>query len=212
MNKDNFGFGVLSSQPVSLPVGATLMKTDQSISTASYDDGATKRGRLTDFFTLTDVNPFGVNTNRFTDKNGASVYSTKVAFDWSTYNNSTVLAYYFGDMGTARPWATQLSQYVGSTIDGLTGWYLTNFVEMVNIMNFALMGNYQLNYAPFSTILRYFWVSTQVAGSNGVATEPNHESPPTQPPAVILATSTNLNIWTVILVTSVNCNGRSREA
>jgi hypothetical protein len=42
---------------------------------------------------------------------------------------------------------------------------------MVNIMNFGLMGNYQLNYPPFSTTRRYFWVSTQIAGAVGVATD-----------------------------------------
>lgn len=158
--------------PGIVPLGATLLKTGQTVSTNSYDDGATQRGRATSFVVLSKNNPFG-NTERFTDKTGGTTYTNKVTYDWDTYDKEvgTVLAYYFGDMGSARPYATQLSQYVSSTLDGLTGWYLTNFVEMVNIMNFGLMGNYQLNYSPFSTSQRYFWVSSQVAGSNGVATD-----------------------------------------
>jgi len=152
-----------------VPVGATLMKTGQTTSYNTGDDGDTERGRLTNFLTLPSNNPFG-NTNRFTNKTGGQVYTNSVAFDWSTYNGSTVLAYYFGDANT-RPWATQLTQYTGSTLDGLTGWNLINFVEMVNIMNFELMANYQLNYPPFSTTRRYFWVSTQTGGTGAVATD-----------------------------------------
>lgn len=151
------------------PVGATLMKTGQTISTNTGDDGATQRGRLLDFLTLNSNNPFG-NTNRFTDKTGGATFANSVAFDWSTYDGSTVLAYYYGDTNT-RPWADQLTQHTGATFDGLTGWYLVNFVEMINIMNFDLMANYQLNYAPFNTTRRYFWMSTQVTGAQGCATD-----------------------------------------
>ena len=152
-----------------VPVGQTLQKTGQTVSYAQHDDGDTERGRLTNFLTLPSNNPFG-NTNRFTNKTGGQTYTNSVAFDWSTYNGSTVLAYYFGDANT-RPWATQLTQYKNSTIDGLKGWDLINFVEMVNIMDFSLMANYQLNYPPFSTTRRYFWVSTQTGGTGAVATD-----------------------------------------
>lgn len=155
---------------VEVPVGAKLMKTGQTTSYATADDGATQRGRLTDRLTLVSNNPFG-NTNRFTDKNGLQTYTVKVAYDWSTFDGSTVLAYYYGDMGTTRPWATQLTQYTSSTIDGLTGWYLTNMQEMINILDWGRLANYQLQYPPFSTNLRYFWVSTQPAGASGVCTD-----------------------------------------
>lgn len=160
------------------PVGATLMKTGQTVSTNTGDDGATQRGRLLDFLTLNGNNPFG-NTNRFTDKTGGSTFSNSVAFDWSTYDGSTVLAYYYGDTNT-RPWADQLTQHIASTFDGLTGWYLTNFVEMINIMNFGLMANYQLNYQPFNTTRRYFWMSTQVTGTGGCLTDLAGVNPFTQ--------------------------------
>jgi len=152
-----------------VPVGATLQKTGQTTSYHQDDDGATERGRLVNFFTLPSSNPFG-NTNRFTNKTGGQIYTNSVAFDWSTYNGSTVLAYYFGDV-TTRTWINQLSAHKNATHDGLMGWDLVNFVEMVNIMNFELMANYQLNYAPFNTTLRYFWISTQPSGTGGCATD-----------------------------------------
>jgi hypothetical protein len=151
------------------PVGAKLQKTGQSTSFATADDGATQRGRATNFTTLASNNPFG-NTNRFTNKTGGQTYTTSVAIDWSTYDGSTVLAYYFGD-STTRAWATQLTQYTGSTIDGLTGWNLFNMVEAVNIMNFSFPGGFLYNYAPFNLTRRYMWVSTNQTGSLGIATE-----------------------------------------
>lgn len=153
-----------------VPVGATLLKTNQTVSYTANDDGATQRGRSTSFLVLPSNNPFG-NTNRFTNKTGGSTYTTPVTYDWSTYNGTTVLAYYFGDMSSTRSLANQCAQYVNTTYDGLRGWYLTNMQEMINIMNFGLMTNYQLNYPPFNTTLRYFWVSTQGPGTNGVATD-----------------------------------------
>lgn len=152
-----------------VPVGATIPKTGQTTSYATGDDGATQRGRLTNFLTLPSNNPFG-NTNRFTSKTGTQTYTNSVAIDWSTYNNSTVLAYYFGD-ATTRPWATQLTQYTSSTIDGLTGWNLFNINEAINIMNFSFPGGFVYNYAPFNLTRRYMFVSTNQTGTTAISTE-----------------------------------------
>jgi len=152
-----------------VPVGATLQKTGQTTSYATGDDGATQRGRLTNFTTLASNNPFG-NTNRFTNKTGGQTYTNSVALDWSTYNGSTVLAYYFGD-STTRAWASQLTQYTGSTIDGLTGWNLFNIYEAMNIMNFSFPGGFVYNYAPFNLTRRYMFVSTNQTGTTAISTE-----------------------------------------
>jgi hypothetical protein len=152
-----------------VPVGAKLLKTGQTTSYATGDDGATQRGRSINFLTLASNNPFGT-TARFTNKTGGSTYANSVAYDWSTYDGSTVLAYYFGDTN-ARTWSAQLTQHTASTFDGLTGWNLTNFVEMTNIMNFSLLAAFMLNYAPFSTNRRYFWISTSPSGSAGISTD-----------------------------------------
>jgi hypothetical protein len=157
------------------PVGATLLKTGQTTSYATGDDGATQRGRLTNFTTLPSNNPFG-NTNRFTSKTGTQTYTNSVAYDWSTYNGSTVLAYYFGD-STTRAWTTQLTQYTGSTIDGLTGWNLFNIYEAMNIMNFEFPGGYLYNYAPFNLTRRYMFVSTNQTGTGAIATETGGPNP-----------------------------------
>lgn len=152
-----------------IPIGATLPKTGQTTSYATGDDGATQRGRLTNFLTLPSNNPFG-NTNRFTNKTGGQTYTNSVAIDWTTYNGSTVLAYYWGDT-TTRAWATQLTQYTSSTIDGLTGWNLYNINEAMNIMNFSYPSSYLYNYAPFNLTRRYHWVSTNQTGTTGIITE-----------------------------------------
>lgn len=148
---------------------ARVLKTGQTVSNATYDDGATQRGRLTSFLTLSVNNPFG-NTNRFTDKSGGQTYANSVAYDWSTFNGSSVSAYYFGDSNT-RAWATQLSQYATSTIDGLSNWYLFNIHEAFSLMNFSYPNSYLYGYAPFSLTRRYMWVSTNETGTTGIATE-----------------------------------------
>ena len=172
-----------------IPVGATLNKTGQTTSYATGDDGATQRGRLTNFLTLASNNPFG-NTNRFTNKTGGQTYTNSVALDWSTYNGSTVLAYYFGDANT-RAWTTQLGQYKNSTLDGLKGWELFNFYEAVNIMNFNFPSGYLYNYAPFNLTRRYMWVSTNQTGGTAISTETAGPNPFTTSPK----TSALWGIW-----------------
>jgi hypothetical protein len=152
-----------------VPVGQTLLKTGQTTSYATGDDGATQRGRGINFTQLWRDNPFG-NNNRFTNKTGGQVYTNSVALDWSTYDGTTVLAYYFGD-ATTRPWATQLTQYTNSNIDGLRGWNLFNMNEAVNIMNFSFPSGFVYNYAPFNLTRRYMFVSTNQTGTNAISTD-----------------------------------------
>jgi len=153
------------------PVGATLMKTGQTTSYRTGDDGDIEAGRATDFTTLESNNPFG-NTNRFTDTLGGQTYSNNIIVDWSTYNGSTVLAYYKGDT-TARAWNAQIDQYLSSTIGGLNGWRMFNIYEAVNIMNLERIGNYVYNYAPFNigASPRYFWTSNRPSGLQGNAVD-----------------------------------------
>lgn len=149
------------------PVGATLMKTGQTTSYRTGDDGDLEAGRATDFLTLASNNPWG-NTNRFTDTLGGQTYSNNIVIDWSTYNGSTVLAYYKGDT-TARSWNAQIDQYLSSTLGGLMGWRVFNAYEALNIMNLERMLNYVYNYAPFNIPAspRYFWISNRPSGTQG---------------------------------------------
>ena len=75
------------------PVGATLMKTGQTTSYRTGDDGDIEAGRATSFSVLSANNPFG-NTNRFTDELGGTTYANNIVIDWSTYNGTTVLGWY----------------------------------------------------------------------------------------------------------------------
>lgn len=173
-----------------IPVGATLMKTGQTVSTNADDDGATQRGRLTNFTTLEKNNPFG-NDQRFTSKVGTQVYTDSVVIDWSTYDGTTVLAYYHGDANT-RAWATQCTQHIASTFNGLSGWSLFNIYEAMNIMNFSFPSTYLYNYAPFSLTRRYHWVSTNQTGATGISTETAGPNPFT----TVSKTSALWGIWT----------------
>lgn len=173
-----YGYGgnhIVIVEASAAPVGATLMKTGQTVSNNANDDGDLEMGRLTNFTTLASNNPFG-NTNRFTSKVGTQIYTDSVAIDWSTYNGSTVLAYYYGDANT-RSWATQLGQHLTSTFDSLTGWYLFNIYQAMNIMNFDFPNSYLYNYAPFNLTRRYMWVSTNQTGTNGISTETGGPNP-----------------------------------
>ena len=148
------------------PVGATLMKTGQTTSYATNDDGDLQAGRATDFFTLSTNNPFG-NTNRFTDELGGQTYSNDIVIDWSTYNTvaGTVLGYYRTLLSSAA-WSTQVANCAAVSIGSYTtGWRLTNHNEFSNI--YAMTDNVfagrfdGLNYAPFSiSIGNYLWTST----------------------------------------------------
>jgi hypothetical protein len=140
------------------PVGQTLMKTGQTTSYRTGDDGDLEAGRATDFTTLASNNPFG-NTNRFTDELGGQTYTNRIRIDWSTYNGSTVLGYYqlatplLYTWNEAIDWALALS--VGTFT---TGWRLPNINEVMGLMNWSLSAN--LNYTPFSIASLSHWSST----------------------------------------------------
>ena len=163
---------IKATPPASTPLTtAKLMKTGQTTSYRTGDDGDIEAGRLTSFTVLSSNNPFG-NTNRFTDTLGGQTYSNNIIVDWSTYDGSTVLAYYKGDT-SFRTWNAQIDQYLSSTIGGLTGWRVFNAYEAMNIMNLERMTNYVYNYAPFNIAAspRYFWTSNRPTGTQGCAVD-----------------------------------------
>ena len=163
---------IKATPPASSPLTtAKLMKTGQTTSYRTGDDGDIEAGRLTSFTVLSSNNPFG-NTNRFTDTLGGQTYSNNIIVDWSTYDGSTVLAYYKGDI-SGRTWNAQIDQYLSSTLGGLTGWRVFNAYEAINIMNLERMTNYVYNYAPFNIAAspRYFWISNRPTGTGGCAVD-----------------------------------------
>ena len=134
-----------SSTPA--PVGQTLMKTGQTTSYRTGDDGDIEAGRATSFTVLAENNPWG-NTDRFTDTAGGQTYTNRIIVDWSTYNGSTVLGYYQLASPLLQTWNQAIDWGLALSIGSFTsGWALPNINELMNIMNWKLSAN--LNYAPF---------------------------------------------------------------
>ena len=140
------------------PVGATLMKTGQTTSYRTGDDGDLEEGRATDFFTLANANPFG-NTNRFTDELGGQTYANDWVIDWSTYNNSIVLGYY-RIRTNSKSWDDAIDECLANTFGTFSGCRLPNVNELCNLIKWE--DNYFITYAPFNfpTGFFYNWSST----------------------------------------------------
>jgi hypothetical protein len=170
LTKDDLaGAGILNS--IQIPssggdiivdeMGDLLIKTGQTTSYRTGDDGDLEAGREVDFFTLGENNPFG-NTNRFTDELGGSTYTNNIVIDWSTYDNSEVLGYYIGDKTTNRLWDDAIDWGVALSVGTFTtGWRLWNIRELFNIANYG--DTYPLNYAPFNVNFN-MWTSTTFIG------------------------------------------------
>jgi hypothetical protein len=152
------------------PVGATLMKTGQTTSYRTGDDGDIEAGRATDFFTL-DAAPLhndgtatiNTTTARFTDTLGGSAYADNIVLDWSTWNGSTLLGRYRVINVSNVTWNTAIDNCLAFTVGAFTtGWRLPNRAEIFNIcLHEGATFNYPLNYAPFNiSAATIFWTST----------------------------------------------------
>ena len=144
---------------VSAPVGATLMKTGQTTSYRTGDDGDLQEGRDVDFFTLPSNNPFG-NTLRFTDTLGGTTYTDGIRLDWSTFDGATVLGWRITDNGVNITWADANTNAQLLTVGTFTsGWRLPNRFELDSIRYSG--SNVYFNYAPLnqSNNLRW-WTGT----------------------------------------------------
>ena len=137
---------------------AKLMKTGQTTSYRTGDDGDIEPGRAVSFSVLSANNPFG-NTNRFTDELGSQTYTNRIRIDWSTYDGSTVLGYYQLASPLLYTWNQSIDWALALSISSFTsGWALPNINQLMNIMNWGLSAN--LNYAPFSLATLSHWTST----------------------------------------------------
>jgi hypothetical protein len=146
------------------PIGATLMKTGQTTSYRTGDDGDIEAGRATNFTTLAKRNPFS-NLNRFTDELGGQTYTNNIVIDWSTYDGATVLGISRVAIATGQSWNTAVDGSLSYSVGTFTsGWRLINMKEMFNLINFANDQNNLLNYSPFnlSSSGRVYWSSNTV--------------------------------------------------
>lgn len=144
---------------------AKLMKTGQTTSYFTGDDGQLQIGRNVNFTTLAENNPFG-NTNRFTSTTGTQTYTNGIAIDWSTYDGSTVLGWATTYAIEGLSWNS--SVYLTRTISGFTGFRMPNVNQYFSIMNFGVSRVF--NYAPFNFDNTHtFFTSTTQNFSTGSA-------------------------------------------
>ena len=137
------------------PIGAKLLKTGQTTSYRTGDDGDLEAGRETSFTVLSANNPFG-NTNRFTDELGTQTYTNNIVIDWSTYDGSVVNGYY--KVLTTVTWNNAIDQCLALSVGTFTsGWRLINKNELFSLHNPELVQG--LDYAPFSLPFT-LWTST----------------------------------------------------
>jgi hypothetical protein len=154
-----------SGGEVITPIGAKLLKTGQTTSYRTGDDGDLETGRETSFTVLSASNPFG-NTNRFTDELGTQTYTNNIVIDWSTYDGSVVNGYYRLLTGNII-WNDAIDQCLALSVGAYTsGWRLVNRNEMFSLFNHA--PGIGLNYVPFN-INFTLWASTTWGFSNTFA-------------------------------------------
>ncbi len=147
--------------PVTYPTTAALIKTGQTVSYATRDDGDVEAGRNASFLVLAENNPFG-NTNRFTDLVGGQTYAANIVIDWSTFEKSTgkVLMWERTRQGIVN-WTTAVTNSRALTYNGWTNWRLPNVTEGLSLFNYGVLSS-PLNYSPFTTnaIDTYYWTGT----------------------------------------------------
>jgi hypothetical protein len=150
---------------VSTPIGATLMKTGQTTSYRTGDDGDLEVGRATSFLVLAENNPFG-NTNRFTDELGGQTYTNNIVIDWSTYNGTNVLGYK-RTLEALKIWNNAITDALSISIGIFTtGWRVTNVRELFNIFNYQDSLNRVLDYPPFNISANTtLWTSNTYRGT-----------------------------------------------
>jgi hypothetical protein len=145
---------------------ATLMKSGQTTSYRTGDDGDIEAGRSVSFTTLAENNPFG-NTNRFTSELGTQTYTNNIVIDWSTYNGTTVLGISRAAIATGNTWNQAIDNSLSYSVGSFTsGWRLANIREIFNLLNFVNDQNNLLNYSPLnlSSSGRVYWSSTTIIG------------------------------------------------
>jgi hypothetical protein len=173
--------------PVVYPTTAALIKTGQTVSYQSGDDGDFEAGRNASFLVLAENNPFG-NTNRFTDLVGGQTYAANIVIDWSTFEKSTgkVLMWERTRQGIVN-WTTAVTNSRALSYNGWTNWRLPNVTEGLSLFNYGVLSN-PLNYSPFTTnaLDGYYWTGT------------------TNPSNTVTALLMGMAVWASVVSTKTN--------
>jgi hypothetical protein len=162
------------------PIGAELMKTGQTVSYRTADDGDDETGREVDFLTLNGNNPFE-NNKRFTGTTGGyqlggayfdavgigttsgDAFPDDIVIDWSTLkpDGTEVLGYRRIFSAGATDWNTAIDAAAALTIGSYSGWRVTNRNQLDNIMPDGGITLTYLNYNPFNlSVDTNVWTST----------------------------------------------------
>jgi hypothetical protein len=145
-------------------IGAKVLKTNQTVSYRTGDDGDIQAGRKDDFYTLASNNPFG-NLNRFTDEIGGQTFTNDIVLDWSTYDGSEVLGYY-RSLFSSKVWNDHIDDCLVLSVGSFTsGWRMINRKEMENIHDTTIPSNTPNLYFPaigtLSTSTTYVFATGQ---------------------------------------------------
>jgi hypothetical protein len=138
--------------PAPTYASARLLKTGQTTSYRTGDDGDLEAGRNVSFTTLLANNPFG-NNNRFTDELGTQTYTKNIVLDWTTFDGVSVLGYKRTVTTiSSGGWNNAIATCAATSIPPYTtGWRLANVNEWHNIINRELAS--PLGYAPFTAFV-----------------------------------------------------------
>ena len=134
--------------PVPTLASTELMKTAQTTSYRTGDDGDLEEGRDVDFLTLPSNNVFG-NTYRFTDELGGQTFTNDIIIDWSTYNGVDEVLGWYNVFQVDGNWEDSIdAALLKSVATFTTGWKMPNRNELCSIVNCGITPVF--NYVPFS--------------------------------------------------------------
>lgn len=142
--------------------GLFLIEQLRSGQTTSYetgDDGERQNGRGTSFLQLSCNNWFG-NTNRFTATDGTQTLIDSLMLDWQTG-----LMWIVTPFGTFADWATAVAAAESASYAGYTDFYLPNINELESLRNLSVSDT--MSYSPLGVM------STPYANLWSSSTNPN---------------------------------------
>lgn len=142
------------------------IKSGQTTSFRTGDDGDLEEGRLALFMTLDCNNGFG-NTNRFTDELGTQTYTADIIVDWAT----GLMWFRSPTAAGSSSWNDAIDGALAAVTGGFSDWFLPNVQQLTDIANFSVVS--VLDYAPFNILVdatnKRIWTSTTNAGSTSDA-------------------------------------------
>ena len=151
--------------------GLLPLKSGQTTSYATNDDGDLQRGREVDVNTLFYNNGFGT-TDRFTDELGGQTFTKNIVIDWGTWDGGTNVNGYIlsnnsdSNSGT-NDWASWMSGQPYTT-GGFGDWYVVNASEISTLINYNDTSG--LNDYPFyNSISNRLYTSTTAPNNSSNA-------------------------------------------